>query len=199
MRILTDAEMLDVSHHITVPRAEAQQYYDAHREKYKEVRLKAIYLAFSQQPASASSAASRTEDQAKALAAKLVASLRTGADFVKMVAQYSDDAASKAKDGDFATVHGSDNIPEEVRSVVMALKPGEVSEPLRQPNAVYIFRAESVAYKPFEEVSNEIFEQLRSDHYRQWMDQLNRDIKVEFKNSALFGTAAAEGKPSGAH
>ncbi len=59
------------------------------------------------------------------LAAKLVADLRGGADFVKLVEQYSDDSTSKAKAGDFATIHGSDNIPQEVKSVVMGLKQGD--------------------------------------------------------------------------
>jgi peptidyl-prolyl cis-trans isomerase C len=200
MRILAQAAMVDADHHITVPPAEARQYYDAHREQYKEVRVKAIYLGFSEQAASsASGPKSRTEDQAKALAAKLRADLRGGADFVKLVAQYSEDAPSKAKDGDFATLHGSDNIPEEIRTVVMALKPGEVSEPIRQPSAIYIFRAEAVSYKPFEQVSDEIFTQLRRDHYVQWMEKINSNPGVEFKSPAFYGTAPADGKSPGGH
>lgn len=198
MRILTDAEMVDQLHHTSVPPAEGKEYYQAHRDKYKEVRIKAIYLGFSEQPAS-SGANSRTEEQAKALAAKLLADLRGGADFVKLVAQYSEDATSKAKDGDFATIHGSDNIPEAIRAVVMALKPGEVSEPIRQPNAIYLFRAEAVSYKEFDQVSDEIFAQLRQQRYNQWMEQINRDAKVELKSPAFFGTAPADAKPPGAH
>jgi parvulin-like peptidyl-prolyl isomerase len=198
MRILTDAENVDTFHHVTVPPAEAQQYYDAQRDKYKEVRVKAIYLTFSEQSAS-SSAKSRTQDQAEALAAKLLADLRSGADFVKLVGQYSDDPTSKAKDGDFATIHGSDNIPEPIRAVVLTLKPGEVSEPIRQPNGIYLFRAEAVTYKPFDQASEEIFTELRKQHYMQWMQQINNGVKVEFKSPEFFGTARAEPKPSGAH
>ncbi|HTX38779.1 MAG TPA: peptidylprolyl isomerase [Bryobacteraceae bacterium] len=195
MRILTDAELENVNAHITVPPEEARQYYDTNRERYKEVRLKAIYLGFSDKPASSSSSsASRTEDEAKALAAKLVGQLRGGADFVKLVEQYSEDATSKAKQGDFATIHGSDNIPDQVRSAVMSLKPGEVSEPVRQPTAIYIFQAESVSYKPFDDVSGEIFAQLKKDHYSQWVFQMDHDTKVEFKSPEFFGTAPA-GKP----
>jgi len=100
--ILMQAEMEDSLRRINVEPAEARQYYDAHQDKYKEVHLKAIYLSFSDQASAASSTANsssvklRTEDEAKALAAQLVAQLRGGADFVKLVAQYSDDAASKA-------------------------------------------------------------------------------------------------------
>jgi peptidyl-prolyl cis-trans isomerase C len=204
MRILAEAELEDAKRQIKISPAEARQYYDTHREKYKEVTLKAIMLTFSDKAVAASSSTSpnwRTEDEAKSLAAKLLADLRGGADFVKLVAQYSDDANSKAKSGDFATIRGSDNIPEQIRSVVMALKPGDVSEPVRQPNAIYVFRAEAVSYKPFEQASDEIFAQLQRDRYAQWMDQTNRNAKVEFKSPAFFGKAAGDPnpKPSGAH
>jgi peptidyl-prolyl cis-trans isomerase C len=200
MRILAEAELEDVNHHVTVPAEEARQYYDAHKDKYKEVRLKAIKLDYSDGAASSStSSAKRTEEETKVLAAKLVADLRGGADFVKLVAQYSDDATSKAKNGDFATIQGSDNIPEQIRSVVMALKPGDVSEPVAQPRTLYIFRAESVAYKPFEQVSDEIFAQVRREHYAQWMFQMNHDIKVDFKSPAFLGKGPGDGKPPSAH
>ncbi len=203
MNILSQAEMQDALGHITVPPADATRYYEAHQDKYKEVHLKAIQLAFSEPSAASSSSSSspksRTEDEAKALAAKLLAQLRGGADFVKVVAQYSDDASSKAKDGEFTTIHASDNIPQDILSAVMALKPGEISEPIRQPNAIYLFRAESVTYKPFDQVSNEIFNQLKMDQYRQWVEQNDRSVKVEFKSPAFFGTAPADGKPPSGH
>ena len=122
--ILMQAEMQDSLRRVNVEPAEAHQYYDEHKDKYKEVHLKAIYLSFSDRASGASSTANsssvklRTEDEAKALAAKLVAQLRGGADFVKLVAQYSDDAATKAKDGDFTTVYGSDNIPDQIKVTV---------------------------------------------------------------------------------
>ena len=203
MRILSDAELENVNKSITIPAEEAHQYYDAHKEKYKEVRLKAIKIEFSEQaassPGSASGSGKRSEAEAKALADKLVADLRNGADFVKLVAQYSEDAASKAKNGDFATIQGSDNIPEEVRTPVMAMKPGDISSPIRQPNAIYIFRAESVTYKPFDEVSADIYAQLKKDHYSQWVFQMDQDTKVEFKNPEFFGGAPQSGKQPPAH
>lgn len=202
MMTLSEAAMMDADRHITITPAEAKAYYEAHHDNYKEVRVKAIYIPFSGEASASISGGtkSRTEEQAKALAAKIEGELRGGADFVKLVAQYSEDPTSKAKDGDFATIHGSDNIPAEIRAVVMALKPGEVSGPIRQPTAIYLFRAESVSYKQFDDVSNEIFTQMHRDRYTQWMDQTNRDSKVEFKSPTFFGTAQDTGKqPSGAH
>lgn len=201
MMTLSEAEMLSADRHVDISEADAKAYYDAHRDNYKDVRVKAIYLAFSGEASSSLSGGSksRTEEQAKALAAKIEADLRGGADFVKLVAQYSEEPVSKAKGGDFGTVHGSDNIPDATRAMVMALKPGEISQPIRQPNGIYIFRAEDVSFKTFEQVSSDIFAQLHKDRYAQWLDRTNRDTKVEFKSPAFFGTAPETGKPSGAH
>ena len=53
----------------------------------------------------------------------------SGADFVKLVKENSEDASSKAKDGDMGTMSRADNLPESIRSVVFGLKAGEVSDP----------------------------------------------------------------------
>ena len=196
MMTLMEAEMLHANAQVVVSPAEAKAYYDAHRDKYEDVLVKAIYIGFS------ADGKPRTEEEAKALAARLKADLRGGADFVKLVAQYSEEPTSKAKNGDFGTFHGSDNIPEATRAMVMALKPGEVSEPVRQPNGIYLFRAESVSYKSFDQIKDEILEQLRKDRYTQWFDKLNQDTKVDIKSPVFFGLpgpASAAGKPSGAH
>lgn len=204
MRILVEAELANAKREIKITPAEAREYYDGHKEKYKEVVVKAIVFNFSDQAAPASSSASpalRSEGDAMALAAKALKELRGGADFVKLVAQYSDDAASKAKAGDFTTIRGSDRISEQILSAVMNLKQGEVSEPVRQPNSIYLFRAEAVSYKPFDVASDDIFAQLLSDRYNQWMAQTNGAAKVDFKSPEFFGKPPADAnpKPSGAH
>jgi len=94
-----------------------------------------------------------TEDEAKAKATKLLADIRGGADFVKLVKENSDDETSKAKDGDFATLRRTDNIPDAIRAAVFSLKQGEVSEPVRQPNGFYLLRADEVRYRPLSQVS----------------------------------------------
>ena len=71
---------------------------------------------------------------------------------MKLVKENSDDETSRAKDGDFATLRSSDNIPDAFRATVFALKKGEVSEPLKQPNGFYLLRAEEVTVRPLSEV-----------------------------------------------
>jgi peptidyl-prolyl cis-trans isomerase C len=181
--VLSQAKLAEALNSITVEPAEIVKFYDTDKERFKEVRVKAIYVSFGK------GGKAVTEDEAKAKAAKLLADIRGGADFVKLVKENSDDETSKAKDGDFATLRRNDNIPDAIRTAVFSLKQGEVTEPVRQPNGFYLLRAEEVRYRPLSQVRDEIFTELRQRHYSQWLEQTNKDAKVEFTSPAFLGDA----------
>jgi peptidyl-prolyl cis-trans isomerase C len=195
MQVLIQARLNGELNSVVVQPADVLKFYDANKEKYKQVKVKAIYLPFSDAaPAASSSKAKKTltEEEAKTKAAKLLADIRKGADFVKLVKENSEDVTSKAKDGDFATLHPSDNIPEAFRTAVFALKQGEVSEPLRQPNGYYLLLADEVTYRPLTQVSSESVEGLKHEHYNQWFAKINRETKVEIVNPAFASPAPAQ-------
>jgi len=196
MQVLIGARLNQEMNSATVEAVDVVKYYDANKEKYKQVKVKAIYITFSAAAPSSSSSKGKktlTEEEAKARATKLLADIRGGADFVKLVKEHSEDVTSKAKDGDFATLHPGDNIPDAFRTAVFALKQGEVSEPLRQPNGYYLLRAEEVTYRPLAQVRDEIFEALRQERYNQWLAKVNRETKVEI-TPAFMSAAPAGGK-----
>jgi peptidyl-prolyl cis-trans isomerase C len=121
-----------------------------------------------------------TEEEAKAKADKLVAQLRAGADFAKLVQTESDDEASKAKGGDLGVWKMTDNVPDLLRGAVLGLKEGEVSDPIRQPGGFYIVHADAVTYAPLAEVKDALFDQLKQEKARQWLENLDKSTKVEF-------------------
>jgi len=123
------------------------------------------------------------------------AQIIAGADFVKMVKENSEDKTSAAKDGDFGTIRSTDNLPEPIRTAIFALKAGEISPPVKQPNGFYIFRAEEINPQPYKEVEEEIVNQLRQAHFKLWMDEMNRNLNLQIKNDAYF--APAGGATSG--
>jgi len=196
MQVLIGARINEELNAATVLPADILRAYEANKQKYKRVRVKAIYITFSDSPSTASSKLKKvlTEDEAKAKAEKLLAEIRAGADFVKLVKEHSEDVTSKAKDGDFATLTPSDNIPDAFRTAVFALKPGEVTEPLRQASGFYLLRAEEVTYRPVAQVRDEIFEELKHVHYAQWFEQMDRETKVEITNPAFLGNVPPAGK-----
>ena len=184
MNILMQAQINEAYNSFPVLREEEQKFYEENKSKYEQVALKVIYIPFSSHAAGAVAEGQKhlTEEEAKAKAEELVKEIRGGADFVKLVKENSEDATSKAKDGDFGTLSRADNLPESIRSVVFSLKAGEVSEPARQPNGFYIFRAESVSAKPYAQVREQIFNDLKNAKLKAWMDATTKSLDIKFED-----------------
>jgi len=159
--------------------------YDADKDKYKQVKVSAIYIAFGD-PASTPAGDKKilTEAQAKAKAGKLLAEIRGGADFAKLARENSDDETSRRKDGYLDTLTPGDNIPEGFK-VVFKLKEGETSEPIWQPNGYYLLHAGDVTYRPLKDVRDKVFNDLKARRFHEWLDQINTSTKVDFTNPAL--------------
>jgi hypothetical protein len=183
MVYLYQATLQDVFATASVDSNEIVNYYGQHKDGFKRTQVKAIYIPFADAPAAEDR--SLTEAQAKAKADKLVAELKKGADFVKLVKENSEDETSKAKDGDFGTFATTDPLPDAIRTAVFALDMGGVTEPVRQPHGFYIFKAQLVTIRPLSEVSDQIHEVLKEQHAKEWVDATNAQIKVEFPNPAF--------------
>jgi peptidyl-prolyl cis-trans isomerase C len=199
MNILATAQINAAMNQISVEPADIVKYYDTNKQKYTQVRIKAIYISFSDDGAASATAKGKkplTEAEAKAKAEKVVAASKAGADFVKLVKENSDDETSREKDGDFATLRSSDNIPDAFRAAVFALKKGEITQPLKQPNGFYVLRAEEVIVRPLSEVRDDIYNDLKNSRGDDWLRGQDRDAKVEIVNKEFIGgtTPAAPAK-----
>ncbi len=188
LQILSQAELNQANNMIVIEPSDLVKHYDLNKDKYKTVKIKAIYIAFSPDAKKG-----LTEAQAKAKAEKLLAQIRSGGDFVKLVKENSDDETSRVKNGDFATLRPTDNIPDAIRTAVFGLKQGETTEPVRQPSGFYLLRADEVNYRPFSQVRDEIFTELKQQRYAQWLEKTNRETMVTF-NPEFLGLPAAAGK-----
>ena len=177
--LLANAEMSDKLMGTQVESPEIASAYDANKDKYKQVKVNAIYISFGDK--------GLTEEQAKAKAEKLLAQIRKGADFAKLARENSDDETSKAKDGYFATLTPTDNIPDALRAAVFQLKQGETSEPVRQPNGFYLLRAEQIGYKPLSAVRDQIFTELKNQKFQQWLNDMAKESEPKFVNPAFLG------------
>ena len=193
MNMLMQAEINEYVDHIVITADDLQKYYADNKSRYDQVKLKVIYIPFTSAPAGAAAESKKhlTEEEAKAKAEQLIKEIKGGADFVKLVKENSEDASSKAKDGDMGTMSRADNLPESIRSVVFALKVGEVSEPVRQPNGFYIFRAEEVAQRPLEQVREQLVKQLQSERLQEWLKATTKSLNIKYENEQFFSGAAA--------
>lgn len=192
MMVLSQAKINDVVNNSNVEPGEIVKYYDINKDKYKLVRVKTIYISFNNNPAATGVSGRKVlnEELAKAKADKLVADLRAGADFIKAVKEHSDDETSRNRDGDFATLRLSDNIPDAIKAAVFRLKQGELSDAVRQPNGFYVFRAEEVTIRPLSQAREEIYNTLKQESYTGWLKRTDGETKVVYNSEEFLGPAA---------
>jgi parvulin-like peptidyl-prolyl isomerase len=82
-------------------------------------------------------------------------------------------------------------LPEAIRNTVFTLKAGEVSDPVRQPNGFYVFRAEEVSAKPYDDVKDQIFNELKSARLKQWLDKTTKELNIQYEDNEFFSVTAA--------
>jgi peptidyl-prolyl cis-trans isomerase C len=194
MYLLMNAQLHEKMSAITVPPGAVQAFYDQNKDRFTQAKVKAIYVSFSANPPGSDGKKHLTEAEAQAKIEKLRTAIVGGADFVKLVKEDSEDTTSAAKEGDFGVIRRTDNLPDAIRKAIFALKTGDVSEPVRQPNGFYLFRAEQLSAQPFSEVQEEIFNELKQARFKEWMDATTGALNLKFENEAFFaggqGTAA---------
>ena len=179
----------------TVTIDEQKKFYQANPDKYTQAKVKILFISFRASPPPQTDPSAKkilTEAEAKAKVEKLLADIRGGADFVKVVKENSDDKESVAHDGDFGTpLTRSGNLPENIRTAVFSLKPGQVSDPVRVSSGFYLFRLESLTTRPFDEVSSDIFQEIRQGHFNEWLEATRKAVVVKIENEDFFNKAVA--------
>jgi peptidyl-prolyl cis-trans isomerase C len=182
MQVLYQAAINDTLNSFVVEPGDIVKFYETNKNKYAQVKVKAIYVAYSEDAAGTAAGKGKkplTEAEARAKTEKLLAQIKAGADFVKLAKENSDDETSREKDGDFATLHFGDNIPDAFRTAIFKLKQGEVTQPLKQPNGYYLLRAEDVSYRQLSEVRDEIYNEIKNQRFAEWMSKLNHETTVQ--------------------
>src|SRR5215471_10275222 len=195
--------------------AQITEFYSKNQARWQQAKIKAIFLGFKPgagpaDPKDLEAAAKkafeaahpaneRPEEAAKKLAAEIVTQLRSGADFAKLVDQYSDDVTSKQSGGEFPAIKSTSPYPDDLKKAIFGLNKGDVSEPIRQPTGFYIIQMDERIIQPLDDVRDTILTELRANHRNEWLTDLNRRYapavqKPEFfVNPELYIQQAAPG------
>jgi len=129
----------------------------------------------------------RTEDEAMKRADEVIGKLKKGADFAKMVDEYSDDQDTKAMGGDFGWVKGTSSYPEAFKKAALAIETvGGLSQPTKVEGMLYILRLEEKKVQPLDEVREPIIQELRTAHFDAWFKGLMNKYQVTPKNVGFF-------------
>jgi peptidyl-prolyl cis-trans isomerase C len=193
---MASAELQAAMDAIPVSGEEQKKFYENNKDQYAQAKVKLLYVSFQNNPTMQSDPKAKkilNESQAKAKIDKLLAQIRSGADFVKLLKENSDDSASVAKDGDFGdSIRRSEkSIPDNIMSAIFGLKPGQVSDPVRTTSGYYLFRMEELTLQPYEEVRDNIFIQIRQRHWEEWREKIQKSVDVKIENEDFFNKISA--------
>lgn len=185
-QVLAQADIDRQNSQIQVSDADQQKYYQDHKDDFEEAKIKVIYVAFGP-PGGASDKPTRSEAEAGSKADNLVKQLRGGADFGKTAKENSDDPASASREGDYGRpIHRTDRITENVKSTIFALKPGDVSEPVKQSNGFYIFKLVEKSAEPFDAVKERIVTDIKQARLKTVIDGIQKRYEVKVDDEAFF-------------
>jgi peptidyl-prolyl cis-trans isomerase C len=190
---LSQAEITEYRNNIDIKLEEQEKFYRDNPGKYEQAKVKVIYVAFTMNPATPAPAGGKkplTESEAKTKTEDLRKQLEAGADFAKLARENSDDKESASKDGDYGTIARNSPYPEPIKNAVFALKPGQTSQPLRQPNGYYLIRVVETAKQPYEQVRTQIYEELKQEHFNAWIKGIEQRYQVQVHVPGFFAPPA---------
>lgn len=186
--VLAQAEIQTQSNPV-VQIDDVKKFYEDHKENFSEVKTNAIYIVFSNSAASKVGGNGKkilSQDEAKAKATALLEQIRKGADFKKLARENSDDEPSRSKDGYFGDLKPTDPMPDSLRAAIFKLKAGETTGVIAQPNGFYLFQAEAVTYKPYDEVKDQVDRAYKEARFKQWFMALQTATKAKILDPKLL-------------
>jgi parvulin-like peptidyl-prolyl isomerase len=177
---------IDVNSKIIIRDQEIERYYNIYKEKFiygsEKVKLKAIFLSQRED-------ASVTEiTDLKRRALHISGLLKDGNSFDRIVSEYSDEPV-KSQGGLLGTFERNALIPV-LNDVAFSLQENEISNPIWVSEGVYILKLVDKIekqYKPFEDVKDEIYQQLfdlkRDRMFNEWVKTLWEEASVTINQS----------------
>ncbi len=104
---------------------------------------------------------------------------RGGEDFATLVAQLSDDEATRASGGDLGEIQPG-ALPEALEQALVQLENGEVSQPVRGPNGFHVLRVTSrraVTPPPFDDVRDRLYAALLNREMQRHQEIYLRELR----------------------
>jgi parvulin-like peptidyl-prolyl isomerase len=167
-----------------------RQAYDDHKADYKQAKVKVIFLSRFAQVATVGSGETKaiTAEEMKAKAETAAKKARSGADFLKVAKDFSDDPATADNQADFPYPirAGDATVPEDIRKAVLAAQPGDIVGPIEHQTGHYIFRVESQTQATFDQVKSEIEKRMRDAAVQEWLDAMKKKTSVSLDHQPFW-------------
>ena len=188
MQLLYNAELTTRGNLIQVQVPEQEKYYQDHVAQYQQAVVRTMMVFFTRSGGAVAAGGHKllTEGDALALAEKIRSGIHEAADFDKLHDEYPNDTTTES----VTLRRTSRQYADAVKNRIFALKPGEVSEPIRQTNAFYIVRTDKLEPIPYTDVRDEIFQQIRQQRFNEWVEALRKQFRVTIDDPGFFQLAA---------
>jgi len=176
---------MEVRAKVQVGETEMREYYTANIAKYSEEEsYRARHIFFK----TGDKATQGEIQRSKTTALAVLADAKSGKDFAGLAKKFSEDPAARKDGGDLGSFKKGDMQPE-LEKVILALKPGEISELVNTPIGFHIIKLEAKVdgtIKPFESVKAEIEETIyrkkSEERFSQWAAELRSKASIEIKD-----------------
>ena len=152
--------------------------FEKQRKNYDTVQLSHIVIAYLGGTIPPKTGAPPTEADAMKKAQGIEAKLRNGADFAQVARAESDDVNSGSEGGRLGEVSPS-ALPPEVQSAVANLKPQQVSQPVKSPYGIHIFKSGAHTSRGYEQMKATFVAKLQRDAAEATLSRLQKSAKVE--------------------
>ena len=170
---------------------EARTFYKAHPEMFMTPATVMLRELFVEVPTvkqgTQTSFTASADEAAKAKIGEARERVLKGEDFAKVVAEVSE-SGSKANGGLIGPVIASE-VSEELGKLIAKLKPGEMTEPVRNTRGYTIFKLESraeSAVQPFDKVKDDVTQSIYNDRLdgetKKHLDKLRAQALIEWKD-----------------
>ncbi len=189
-QLMAQAELNYKTNTFPVTDEEAQKSYDTNKSKFEQAKIRVIYISFADAKKPALEKKALTLAEAKAKAEDVLKQLRAGGDFATLAKANSEDKNSAEKGGDFGVIHQSDKLDSAFKTAVFQLNPGEISEPVRQPNGFYIIKVDERSFRPLNEARPDLVLQVRQEKFQAWLKSVQDRNKITIQNADFFKTGA---------
>jgi peptidyl-prolyl cis-trans isomerase C len=158
--------------------AEVRKYYDDHKADFQQATVSHILVRFlGSQATIRPGQKDLTEAEALAKAQSLRQRIQGGEDFAKIAMAESDDVGSGAKGGDLGVVTHGMTVPA-FEEAAFALKPGELSQPVKTQFGYHLIKLVSFEAKSFDSVRPDIERQLAPPLLQKAIDGLVKKANV---------------------
>jgi peptidyl-prolyl cis-trans isomerase C len=190
-----------------VPEADLQKYYDDHRAEYVRPRRVRVHAVVFNAPAGSPERAKDLALAKKALAKVKAEEKKNPLVFAQVVAEYSEDGASKPAAGDLQFRSHEElekAYSRQLADAAFQLKPGETSGVVESPTGLYLLKftgEQPELNRTFEQVRTQIASKLsrerKTKEFDEWLKGLKEKAKVEVDEKALDAVEVAAAPPGG--